>query len=246
MRIAVCEDNELHREIITHMLNRCAMEHSISLEVIPYELGMNLLYDVEEGVLYDAVFLDIYLKDTMGNKLARGLRAAGFEGKLVFFTASPDFAIEGYDVNAVGYLLKPVEHERLKTVMGHIMDGNDPESYQVCRRGTVIRIPHHDILYVESCNSKCLIHTVPGAIYTVYKTLNTVEKELGCQSFLRCHQSFLVNMDHVEQVEKQFVMSNGDAVPIRQRGIKPIRLAYMEYAASRSVESTTLGGLFAD
>ena len=59
MRIAVCEDNELHREIITHMLNRCAMEHSISLEVTPYELGMNLLYDVEEGVLYDAVFLDI-------------------------------------------------------------------------------------------------------------------------------------------------------------------------------------------
>ena len=229
MRIAVCEDNELHREIITHMLNRCAMEHSISLEVTPYELGMNLLYDVEEGVLYDAVFLDIYLKDTMGNKLAHGLRAAGFEGKLVFFTASPDFAIE-----------------RLKTVMGRIMDGYDPESYQVCRRGTVIRIPHHDIVYVESCNSKCLIHTVHGAVYTVYKTLNTVEKELGCQSFLRCHQSFLVNMDHVEQVEKQFVMSNGDAVPIRQRGIKPIRLAYMEYAASRSVESPTLGGLFAD
>ncbi|MDY4429835.1 LytTR family DNA-binding domain-containing protein, partial [Evtepia sp.] len=68
----------------------------------------------------------------------------------------------------------------------------------------------------------------------IYKTLNTIEKELGDRRFLRCHQSFLVNMDHIRQIDKQFLLSNGDIVPIRQRGVKPVRQAYIDYTASKS------------
>ena len=71
-------------------------------------------------------------------------------------------------------------------------------------------------------------------MYTVYKTLNTIEKELGDRRFLRCHQSFLVNMDHIKQIEKQFLLSNGEVVPIRQRGVKLVRQAYIDYTASKS------------
>ena len=96
------------------------------------------------------------------------------------------------------------------------------------------RIAYRDILYIESSNSKCMIHTVSGRVHTAYKTLNTIEKELNDSCFLRCHQSFLVNMDHVRQIGKEFLLSNGETIPIRQRGVKPVRQAYMAYAAALS------------
>lgn len=234
MRIAVCEDNEIHRDIMEHLLNRYSSERSISFEFVPYEYGINFLYDMEEGAYFDIVFLDIYMEDTMGNEIAHQLRAMGYQGEIVFLTASPDFAIESYDVDASGYLLKPLDYEKLKMVMDRITRNIAPSTYQIRQRTTVTKVVYHEILYIESSNSKCILHTESGGAYTIYKTLNTIEKELGDRRFLRCHQSFLVNMDHIKQIEKQFLLSNGDVVPIRQRGVKLVRQAYMDYIASKS------------
>lgn len=237
MRVAICEDNEIHRSIMEHLLNRYSSERSFSFAPAFYASGMNFLYDMEEGAYFDLVFLDIYLEDTMGNEIARKLRAMGYQGEIVFLTASPDFAIESYDVDAGGYLLKPLDYEKLKMVMDRITRTLAPCAYQIRQRSTVTKVVYHEILYVESCNSKCILHTSSGEAYTVYKTLNTIEKELGDRRFLRCHQSFLVNMDHIRQIGKQFLLSSGDLVPIRQRGVKPVRQAYMDYTASKAVPS---------
>ena len=234
MRIAVCEDNEIHRDILEHLLNRYFSERSILFALVPYKLGKNFLYDMEEGAYFDVAFLDIYMEDAMGNEIAHKLRAMGYQGEIIFLTASPDFAIESYDVDAGGYLLKPLDYGKLKKVMDRITRNIDPSTYHIRQRTTVTKVVYHEILYIESSNSKCILHTESGEVYTVYKTLNTIEKELGDRRFLRCHQSFLVNMDHIKQIEKQFLLSNGDYVPIRQRGVKQVRQAYIEYTASKS------------
>ena len=234
MRIAICEDNEIHRDILEHLLNRYFSERPIHFELVPYQYGMNFLYDMEEGAYFDMAFLDIYMEDTMGNQIAHKLRAMGYQGKIVFLTASSDFAIEGYDVDASGYLLKPLDYGKLEMVMDRITRNIAPSTYQIRHRTTVTKLAYHEILYIESNNSKCILHTESGESYTVYKTLNTIEKELGDHRFLRCHQSFLVNMDHIKQIGKQFLLSNGDDVPIRQRGVKAVRQAYMDYIASKT------------
>ena len=195
---------------------------------------MNFLYDMEEGAYFDMAFLDIYMEDTMGNQIAHQLRAMGYQGEIVFLTASSDFAIEGYDVDASGYLLKPLDYGKLEMVMDRITRNIAPSTYQIRQRSTVTKLSYHEILYIESSNSKCILHTESGGAYTVYKTLNTIEKELRDRRFLRCHQSFLVNMDHIKQIGKQFLLSNGDYVPIRQRGVKAVRQAYMDYIVSTS------------
>ena len=234
MRIAICEDNEIHRDILEHMLNRYFSERPIPFELVPYQYGMNFLYDMEEGAYFDMAFLDIYMEDSMGNQIAHKLRAMGYQGEIVFLTASSDFAIEGYDVDASGYLLKPLDYGKLEMVMDRITRNIAPSTYQIRHRTTVTKLAYHEILYIESNNSKCILHTESGESYTVYKTLNTIEKELGDRRFLRCHQSFLVNMDHIKQIGKQFLLSNGDYVPIRQRGVKAVRQAYIDYIASKS------------
>ena len=234
MRIAICEDNDIHLDILEHLLTRYFSERPIHFELVPYQYGMNFLYDMEEGAYFDMAFLDIYMEDTMGNQIAHKLRAMGYQGEIVFLTASSDFAIEGYDVDASGYLLKPLDYGKLEMVMDRITRNIAPSTYQIRHRTTVTKLAYHEILYIESNNSKCILHTESGESYTVYKTLNTIEKELGDRRFLRCHQSFLVNMDHIKQIGKQFLLSNGDYVPIRQRGVKAVRQAYMDYIASKT------------
>ena len=236
MRIAVCEDNEIDRDIMEQLLNRYASERSFPFELVPYEYGMNFLYDMEEGAYFDIAFLDIYMEDTMGNEIAHKLRAMGYQGKIAFLTASPDFAIESYDVDASGYLLKPLDYGKLTMVMDRITRNLAPSTYQIRKRTTVTKVVYHEILYIESINSKCILHTESGAAYTVYKTLTAIEQELADRRFLRCHQSFLVNMDHIKQIGAQFLLSSGDVVPIRQRGVKPVRQACMEYFASKAAK----------
>lgn len=234
MRIAICEDNELHREMFACMLDRYAAETSIELTLTQYINGVNFLYDIEEGAYFDIVFLDIYMDDILGIDIARKIRAGGYRGSIIFLTASPDFALEGYNVDADSYLLKPLSYSKLKTVLDGITHEATPSSYQVCQRSSVINLAFHEILYIESQNSKCMIHTVFGKTYTAYKTLNTIEKELNSSNFYRCHQSFLVNLYHVRQIDKQFILWNGESVPIRQRGIKSAREAFVAYTARKN------------
>ena len=146
MRIAVCEDNEIHRDIMEHLLNRYSSERSVPFEFVSYEYGRNFLYDIEEGVYFDVSFLDIYMEDTMGNEIAHKLRAMGYQGEIVFLTASPDFAIESYDVDASGYLLKPLDYGKLKMVMDRITRNIAPSTYQIRQRTTVTNLAYHEIL----------------------------------------------------------------------------------------------------
>ena len=99
----------------------------------------------------------------------------------------------------------------------------DISAYQVQQWNRLILITYHDIQYVESSNSKCILHSKGGATYNIYKRLDTIEQELNDPRFLRSHQSFLVNMDYIRQADKHFELLTGDIVSIRQRDLKAIR-----------------------
>lgn len=231
MRIAICDDSPFDRELIRDLLRRYFSGVQSRPDLVFYDSGINLVYDLQEGGWFDAVLLDIYMNDHLGIDIARQLRQEGFRGEIVFLTASPDFAVDSYDVTAAGYLLKPISYEKLVRVMDRITRGLDEGTYAVRQRSRVIRVPLGEILFVESSNSKCILHRSDGTDYTIYKRLDEIQAGLNDPRFLRCHQSYLVNMDHVQQVDKQFILSSGDAVLIRQRDLKSIRQAYLTYAA---------------
>ena len=232
MRLAICEDNQFQRELLRQFLSYYFSQKEGAFEIVLYDCGTNFLYDVEDGKTFQVVFLDIYMGDAMGNEIAHKLRGMGYQGEIVFLTASPDFAIESYDVDARGYLLKPLDYNKLKKVMDRITQSIPAKTYQIVQRSTVTVLAYSEILYVESINSKCILHTEDGETYTIYKTLNTIEAELGDPRFLRCHQSFLVNMDHIRQIGKECLISNGEYIPIRQRGVKSVRQMYLDYRSN--------------
>ena len=97
-----------------------------------------------------------------------------------------------------------------------------------------LRVPLSDIIYVESNNSKCTVHTSSGNNYTLYKHLSDIENELADKRFLRCHRSFIVNMNCVAAVDDDFILNSGERILIRQKSRKEIKNKFLEFASQRS------------
>ncbi|MEE1125631.1 MAG: LytTR family DNA-binding domain-containing protein [Acutalibacteraceae bacterium] len=235
MRIGICDSNLLDREIITDFLNDYFYKKSIEYSICSYSSGKELIYDIQDGKNLDLIFLDIYIGNEFGISIAKQLREKiGYDGKIVFLTATVDFAVDSYDVEAVGYLLKPVHTQKLHMVMNKITKNLDAEVYRIKQRNNIHTLKIDSIIYVESSNSRCIIHSY-NTDYVIYKRLNDIEAELNNRRFLRCHQSYLVNMDYIKNVDKQFELVNGDFVCIRQRNLKAIKQQYVDYIKSKII-----------
>lgn len=231
MRIAICDDSMIDRSVIRDFLHTYMTEKSVPHTVTEYENGVNLVYDIEEGGYYDLVFLDIFMDQMLGMDIARKLRSVGYTGKIVFLTSTAEFAVDSYEVEASGYLLKPHDYEKLRSLLNRIVDRTSIGQFQVSVRNTIYSIPFAEIVYVESRNNVCILHRSDGREYTLYQKLSEVEAQLNDSRFLRCHQSYLVNMSYIAKADKQFELTTGDVVLIRQRSQKEIRRVYQEFAS---------------
>ena len=110
-RIAVCEDDSPSRDFETKLINNWAEKSALNVNIDSYTSAENFLFESEDKLEYDLLLLDIQMGKMNGVELARVLRKRGFSGALVFLTGVKDYAIEGYEVGAVRYLLKPIKEE---------------------------------------------------------------------------------------------------------------------------------------
>ncbi len=229
MRIAICDDSPIDRECIMDLLHLYMTEHSIPYTTGVYENGLQLLYDVEDGAYFDLLFLDIYMGEVHGMDTAWKLRKAGYTGKIIFLTSTPEFAVDSYEVEAAGYLLKPHDYTKLAALLGRIIDRTNVGVFPVSVRNVIYSVPFNEIVYVESRNNVCILHRNDGTEYTIYQKLDDIETQLEDARFLRSHRSYLVNMSYIARAEKQFEMTTGDIVLIKQRNLKEIRTQYHSF-----------------
>ena len=122
MQIALCDDNPIDREIIAMMLYEYAKQRSVHFDIEEYESAVNLICDIEEGRVFNIVFMDIYMDEILGIDAALKLRnEMHYEGSIVFLTATTKFAVDSYEVNASGYLIKPLSYEKVFSIMDKIL-----------------------------------------------------------------------------------------------------------------------------
>ena len=234
MRIAICDDQKSERETLKHFLKQYFSKTDYACQIDEYAGGEALVADYEEdGGNWELVFLDIFMKGMDGMQAARAIRKMDAQVPLVFLTSTPDYALEGYDVRAIGYLMKPLAVERASALLRNFLqqEYSGPQQTLLVREGARgARISYREILYVESRNTTLRVHTLNGQEHRIYRKLDEVEQELAGRTFLRCHQSFLVNLAHVRAAERDhFVMSTGEPIPLRQRDAKKLRDAYFSY-----------------
>lgn len=233
MRILICDDSLFDREYLTAKLKQYCEEIFLSCEVIRYETGEELIQAMEIKNAADFVFLGMYLEEETGTDVVRKLRNMDYAGEIIFVTEAKECGLGDMDGNAVVYLRKDGTAEELCACMDKLLKERLEKHYIILKRSGRIPVPYAEIVFVESSNSKCILHQADGTVYTVYKQLGEIELELQDRRFLRCHQSYLVNMDYVQRVERWFELVTGDIVSIRQREIKLIKQNYYSYLEQR-------------
>ncbi|MBQ2752501.1 MAG: response regulator transcription factor [Firmicutes bacterium] len=235
MKIAVCDSSGIYRDLIADILNLYFSSNFdykfMSHEFIKFENSASLIYDFEEGRFFDIIFIDVYMKKMSGIDAARKLREKGYKGAIILVSETAKYAVEGYEVGAFRYMIKPFGYEEIAAVMDKLVSSIEDDAFVIHKRNEIIRLSYRDIVYVDSSNTKCFVHSIDNEKYVVYKRLDEIEKELNDKRFLRSHKSYLVNMSHVCSMDKCFHLTNGDVALIRQRGLKDIRNEYIGFLA---------------
>jgi DNA-binding LytR/AlgR family response regulator len=191
---------------------------------------------LEEDVSqFDLIFLDIYMNGLDGIATAHRIRKMDSTTPIVFLTISSEHAIEGYDVHASGYLLKPLNEHKLNVLLSRLLTPADRPRIAIRCIGGMRYFFIDEIVWIESDKHSLMLHLSDGTTARTNAKLSTIEESLGDSRFLRCHQSYLVNMDHVADVQEFFIMKDGSRVPIRVRSRKAITDAYHSYFVAHTV-----------
>ncbi len=227
LKIAICEDKHSDALSLAELIRLRGMPCEIAVFSSSEEM-------LSSGGRYDILFLDIYMGRGMsGVELARALRQGGASSEIVFTTVSDAHALEGFEVNALQYLVKPVKAPELFALLERYVSIRDRRDLNYCVvvvDKEEVRLYHSDIYYIEAFDKYCAVHTANGEIKT-YAALGGLLERLPTPPFLRCHRSFVVNMNYIKAAGRDFIMNNGDTVYIRQNKHSHIIKEYTTYLA---------------
>jgi DNA-binding LytR/AlgR family response regulator len=172
----------------------------------------------------DVVFLDIQMPDLTGIQLSAIIKD---KVKIIFTTAYPQFAVEGFEVNAVDYLLKPIPFNRFITAVEKVRKQNTEntavkppaehtEEYFFVKtdgKNRLQRIEFKDVNYIESIKNYIVLHTGGGQVVT-YNTLKYFEENLPTKFFIKIHKSFIVAIGKIEKTDNAEIWVSGKSLPL--------------------------------
>ena len=237
MRIAICEDNADDAAEIRSYLEQHFERNGFVGDIDVFDSGEALLASFSPGA-YDIVFMDIYLDGISGVEAARAIRRADPDCTLVFITIDSAHMPAGFALRAASYVVKPVTSQQMETALLQCRRVflKNARYIEVKTGGQSLKIPLVKILYVEMRDKAASVCTSDGIIRT-YASMEEIERLLGGSPFLRCHRSYLVNMNHVADVlESDFLMRGGAKVTIRKNGMKEVRRKVSDYFSERLFE----------
>ena len=227
MRIAVCDDEEKFQFQIRDMIDK--IYNSMDVIVDIFSDGRKLL-ERFDAMPYDVLFLDIEMPAMDGITLAKKLRERSENVFLVFLTGHVEYALEGYEVNALRYLTKPVKEDKLREVLKYVMDKNSSKRQLMVKSdGEELRLSIPDILYFEAQNQYVMIYTLKEE-YLVRANMADFETQLKNDGFFRVHRSYLISLSKVKKIVKSdVVMEGGASLPISRNNLKPLKEALYSF-----------------
>ncbi|AFM42307.1 response regulator of the LytR/AlgR family [Desulfosporosinus acidiphilus SJ4] len=226
IKIAICDDTAEDTELLSGAL----YTFDPSFEIVIYTNGETLIDDFRDsGLSADILFLDIYMPGIDGIKTAQSLRGERKDLKIIFISSSKEHYPQAYEVFAFNYILKPLERERLYSVLDRAIDEIRREhSHKISfsYKSAVYSVDCRDILYIESRDKLLLFHLADGSTAQCYGKLDVIAQELPMQSFIRCHQSFIVNTSYVTEMAENHFRLGQVVIGISKKYLKPSKDQY--------------------
>ena len=214
--ISVCivEDMDFDRAALRGCLEQYQAETGAAFAIREFSDAAGFLSQC--GDAPDLIFMDIVMQDMDGLTAARRLRQFNDSSLLVFVTSMMQYAAQGYNVDALDFLAKPVHYPLFKLCMDRAckrLQQEDPLRLTFSNREGTHSIPAAEITYIESLDHKVIVHTREASL-PVDSSLAAAEKLVAALPFFRCHVSYLVNLRYVDRVSGYDVWVNGERLSI--------------------------------
>lgn len=233
LRVAIVEDEQAAAQQLRECLLRFGRENNLPFEVTHFANGALLAGNYRP--VWDLLLLDIDTPVMNGLEAARSIRETDPDVGIVFITNLAQYAINGYEVRALDYLLKPVNYYalsmKLKRVLRllHGQNAGNEEALMLKRNGELVRVPLRHLYYIEVFDHKLRYHTADGEFeVTGAATMTGLEKELTPKGFVRCHNCYLANLRVVDGLRGNMLVVAGQELPIsrnRRRAVVEALLA---------------------
>ncbi|MGM9942162.1 MAG: LytR/AlgR family response regulator transcription factor [Bulleidia sp.] len=238
-RIAVCDDNIDEILKLEDLLKRFEQESGAVISIHTFHNGRELISAYEDqGQRFDLYLLDILMDGSDGIRTAARLRRIGMSGPVVFCTTTRDYAVESYDVDADGYLIKPVIYDKLQSLLKRLLKTQEGPRIALRVPGGIRYVSSSHILYFESRDHMTYVVLDTHERIRCSNSLTAIEQSLKTdQRFYRCHKAYLINMDHIIEVKDTFILSDGQRVPYRIREKKKITDDYYRYFLKRNLNT---------
>lgn len=211
MRIAICDDDNNDLAVLTSLIGR--YDASLSFDV--YHSAVALLSALKTEC-YDLMFLDIEMKPMNGFEAAKQITKSADNPLIIFVTKSSKYTIQGYEV-AFRYLMKPVSFDQFEKVMKAAMDQIVPKKIMIEVNSKNLMISTKDIYYFEVFDHNVRLRTQNDK-YDYRESLKNLEEMLSGGTFVRPHNSYLVNLEHViSATQSEFIMRDNHKISISRK-----------------------------
>jgi DNA-binding LytR/AlgR family response regulator len=228
VRIAVCDDEEIHQNIILALLKKWAANANIEIDIAAFDNAEELLM-LWEDVVFDILVLDIEMKKLSGMEFAKAIRCIDEDVIIIFVTSHVSYSLEGYDVNPLHFLMKPLDEKKFCSVLDKaniIYKLKGKNSFVLHTESGLIKMSVNKILYISMYSHNAEIYT-DDETYVARMTINELLQSLPTH-FINCHRSYIINMLKVVCVFDDHAVISGDiTIPISRGRLKKVRECFM-------------------
>lgn len=237
--VAVCDDLQNDRLQIKNFIKDFCIKEDYDITINSFENGEALVkYYTAGKASFDIIFLDIYMSGENGISIAKQIREYDSDCKIIFTTTSTEHALQSFEVSPFNYLTKPISKAVFDTAFEKAMRTINKEkqkSLPVKIGSTIQNVFYKDILFIESAAKILNIHTAKNKKLTFSSKLDDIEQQINDIRFIRCHKSFLVNMDHISSVENNtFKLIESIQIPITQRNFASIKKKFYDFILDKA------------
>lgn len=229
MRIAIVDDERVERERLQQYVKLFSQESGVEMETVAFTSGDAFLADYQK--VYDIIIFDIDMPGTNGIDTARKLRRTDTDVTIIFVTNIAQYAINGYEVDAVDYIIKPIQYYDFSMKFHRTVAKASQKKDHIIQVETtegLRRLRVDAIVYVEILSHYLYIHTTTSE-YRSRGSMSEIEEELTAYGFVRIHRSYLVGLKYVEKILSKEVTVNGKVLPVGRGYKELVKTAYMKY-----------------
>ncbi|MGE9948320.1 LytR/AlgR family response regulator transcription factor [Coprococcus catus] len=214
IRIAIVEDEESYVKELTGYLKEYQNTYKEELEITVYRDGDGITSNYRAQ--FDIILMDIQMKFMDGMSAAEEIRKQDSEVVIMFITNMTQYAIRGYEVDALDYILKPVSYfafcQKLSRAIARIKKRGSKQ-ITIPVKGGIVRLDVEDIYYIESVGHNLIFHTAHGE-HISSGTMKSAEEEMEGLSFSRGNKCYLINLQHVDGIKDKCAIVKGEPLQI--------------------------------